>query len=180
MSDALRRFQAHPEMSRAEERAAVEARTFATLDAPQRTAARFPDPQAPPSSGEATLVAPGLARASVLVEPMVYETMERVRRPITAAAATPPPPDPAEIARQVVAEARATARTMLAQARDVIASERAQAVQAGYDEGYAKGVADADTEMSGLVATCEQIGVQVMAERERALADYEPDVVELA
>ncbi|MCW2924962.1 MAG: hypothetical protein JWM98_2366, partial [Thermoleophilia bacterium] len=42
------------------------------------------------------------------------------------------------------------------------------------------GVADADTEMSGLVATCEQIGVQVMAERERALADYEPDVVELA
>ncbi|MEO6867000.1 MAG: FliH/SctL family protein, partial [Gaiellales bacterium] len=42
------------------------------------------------------------------------------------------------------------------------------------------GLVKADTETAGLVATCEKIGIHVMEERERVLAENEADTVELA
>ncbi|MCZ4495740.1 MAG: hypothetical protein JWM25_323, partial [Thermoleophilia bacterium] len=69
---------------------------------------------------------------------------------------------------------------MLAQAREVIAAERSQAVKDGHEEGYAAGIANADEETAGLVQTCEKISINVMQERERVLADSEASIVELA
>ena len=69
---------------------------------------------------------------------------------------------------------------MLAQAREVIAGEREDAVRRGHEEGRAAGIAEADAEMTGLVQTCERIALEVMHERERILAEHEPDLVELS
>lgn len=88
--------------------------------------------------------------------------------------------DPADEAARVLSDARATARTMLAQAREAIAAERVEAVKAGLAEGRARGTSEADEEMAGLVRTCEQIGIQVMEERARLMEDSKSDVVELA
>jgi flagellar assembly protein FliH len=186
-------FRVHPETrSRAEEIEAARSRTFDTLAMDHREATRrdMRDPQQRISldGDEATLVLPGSERMQVLVEPVVFEGIERlVEQPEVgpsdleaAQPVAPLPPAPEEIARQIVAEARDTARTMLRQARDVIAADRAAAVEAGRAEGYAEGRAEADRETAGLVRTCEQIGVHVMEERERVLADSEADIVELA
>ncbi|MCB0877440.1 MAG: hypothetical protein KDC46_00460 [Thermoleophilia bacterium] len=186
-------FRAHPlASSREDEIAAARRRTFETLavdQLPTRQRVDMSDPQQPQPAGVETtnLVMPGMANATALVEPVSLELIERARparfEPEVEAAQvddTPAPPDPAEVARSIIAEARETARTMLQQARDVIAADRARAVEQGHEEGYAAGRAHADEEMSGLVATCEQIGVHVMEERERVLAQSEADVVELA
>lgn len=90
------------------------------------------------------------------------------------------PLGPHEVAEQIVAEARATARSMLAQAREVIAAERSRAVDQGYQEGFARGAAEADADMAGVLATCEQIGLQVAQERDRVLAENETDLISLA
>jgi flagellar assembly protein FliH len=90
------------------------------------------------------------------------------------------PIDPAAEAARIIDEARTTARSMLAQARDAIATERELAIERGHAEGHAVGIAAADAEMAGLIQTCEQIGINVMSERERVLADSEGDIVELA
>lgn len=169
------------ELSRGDERDAARRRRFdgLSLEHVERTTPMH-DPQQPELADEANLVVPGGGPMRALVEPVEYPSMERtrpVREPggrIRVAATRE------QVARDVVAEARATARTMLAQAREVIATERAQAVQQGYDEGHARGVAKADAETAGLVATCEKIGVHVMQERERVLAENEADIVELA
>ncbi len=147
-----------------------------------RTRLAMPDPQQPEWHDEATVVMPGAERMQVMVEPVVFPTITRERAAFATpgAAAGPVAPDPAQIAREIVAEARTTARTMLAQAREVIAADRAAAVQQGYAEGYAQGQAEADAETAGLVRTCEKIGIHVMEERQRVLAENEADVVELA
>lgn len=149
---------------------------FAEVD---RSALAMPDPQQPEWHDEANVVIPGAASIQVMVEPAVFPTFAR-ERPIATQAALAAPPEPAEIARQLIAEARATARTMLAQARDVIAADRAAAREQGRAEGFAMGQAEADTETAGLMSTCEKIGVHVMEERERVLAENEADIVELA
>lgn len=172
--------------SRSDEVAAARSR-FDTLAVEERTAryAALPEqPRSPVGEDEAKLVVPGMGRCSALVEPVEFEHFERTR--ITSArtsggSARPAGPiGSAELARQVVAEARETARTMLQQAREVIAADRARAVEQGHAEGYAAGRAEADQETAGLIRTCEQIGVHVMEERERVLAQSEPDVVELS
>jgi flagellar biosynthesis/type III secretory pathway protein FliH len=175
--------------SRAEEIEAARSRTFTTLPMEQRVGARLTmsDPQQGLGSldeDEARLVMPGTERRTVLVEQVTFDDIQQTR-PVTAVAhaapsAAPPPPDPAQVARQIVAEARDTARTMLHQARDVIAADRATAVEQGHAAGFAEGRAEADAEAAGLIRTCEQIGVQVMEERERVLAESEADIVELA
>lgn len=185
---------AFSEFSRADEIDAARRRTFDTLalDEVDATVA-MRDPQQPEAepADEANLVVPGGESMRVLIEPVLFDAFERSRitrsRPsdqdadgAARASQQPAPQTPEEAARQIIAEARSTARSMLAQAREVIAAERAQAVQQGYDEGFAKGAADADAETAGLVETCEKIGVHVMEERERVLAENEADVVELA
>lgn len=118
------------------------------------------------------------------VEPVVLQHIEFPKPPRERAeesrVATNVLVDAQAQAEQIVADARTAARTMLAQARDVIAGEREQAIQRGHAEGRAEGVAQADAEMSGLVQTCERIALEVANERARALELYEPDVVELA
>ncbi len=186
--------------SRADQISAARERTFDTLhidEAPsQRPAIELLDPQQqqrvdgdPVGLTESTLVLPDAGRVTAMVERVEFATIEHARplrvRPGApgtdpGAGGTPVEPDPAEVARQVVAEARDTARMMLQQAREVIAADRAKAVEQGHAEGYAAGRAEADAEMSGLVSTCEQIGVHVMEERERVLASTEADIVELA
>lgn len=85
-----------------------------------------------------------------------------------------------EEAERIISEARQTARVMLAQARDVIAGEKAQAIDRGYREGRANGMAQADTEMASLIKTSEQIAIEISKERDRAYEDYESDLVQLA
>lgn len=170
--------------SRADEIDAARRRTFDTLELATHERS-MPDPQQPDEghADEANLVVPGAASMRVLVEPMRFPTMDRATRRGQQFAASGHGPirlDPAEEARQIIAEARSTARMMLAQARDAIATERTQAVQQGYDEGYANGAAEADAETAGLVETCEKIGIHVMEERARVLAENEADLVELA
>jgi flagellar assembly protein FliH len=180
-------FRANPEsnVSRSDEVDAAR-RRFDTLPVDERVSTSImPDPQQP-TRDEATLVLAGAERTTVLVEPVSFELLERMR---PARAASGPgrdaadhvaPPDPAETARAIIAEARDTARTMLHQAREVIAADRARAVEEGRAQGLAEGRAEADAETSGLVRTCEQIGIQVMQERERVLDESESDLVELA
>ena len=182
-------FRPYPELfSRADEIDAARCRTFDTLDVVERDSSRLMSDSRRASSireDEATIVMPGSARMQVFVEPVVFEDMERIR-PVPEvqqeihAVIAPPPPDPAQVAREIIAEARDTARTMLRQARDVIAADRAAAVEAGRAQGLAEGRAEADQETAGLVRTCEQIGIHVMEERERVLAESESDIVELA
>lgn len=152
------------------------------MDEVDRTTFAMPDPQQPQWSDEASLVVSSSERMQVLVEPAIFPTIarERVASANASLAQVPRPPDPAEIARQIVAEARSTARTMLAQARDVIAADRAAAVEQGFAEGYARGQAESDAETAGLMNTCEKIGIHVMEERERVLDENEADIVELA
>lgn len=150
-----------------------------TFDEVDRSALAMPDPQQPEWHDEANVVM-GNQRVNVLVEPVVFPTITRERPLPVQAALVPPPPDPAEIARQYIADARSTARTMLAQAREVIAADRAAAVEQGYAEGFAQGQAEADAETAGLMQTCERIGIHVMEERERVLSENEADLVELA
>lgn len=146
------------------------AQRFGTLDLGELRSSRIAmrDPQQPLGGGVA--------------ERIVLEDIQRPLHGIELGgdAEQPAGPDPAEVARELIAEARTTARTMLAQARDVIAAEREQARQQGYEEGFARGTAEADEEAAGLIATCEKIGVHVMEERERVLAENEADLVELA
>jgi flagellar biosynthesis/type III secretory pathway protein FliH len=173
--------------SRADEIEAARRRTFDALvtdDVPRRSLPMH-DPQQPYRSDEATLVMAGADRRQVLVEPVQFERLERRIAPTlveqeSAPVVVPPPPDPQQVARELVAEARTTARTMLAQAREVIAADRARAVEEGRAEGLELGRAEADAETAGLVQTCEKIGIHVMEERERVLADSEADIVELA
>ncbi|MCW2926385.1 MAG: Flagellar assembly protein FliH/Type secretion system HrpE, partial [Thermoleophilia bacterium] len=156
-------------------------RTFDATSFPSR-GALMPDPQQAELSEEARVVDRGARVSTVMVEAPVFPQIDRVR-PVSHGAPiaqAPAPLDPAEEARRVVAEARATARTMLAQARQVVEQERATALRQGFAEGYAKGVAEADAETAGLVATCEKIGVHVMQERERVLDENEADIVQLA
>lgn len=173
---------AYPDTFGHDERIPSAQRRFDTItfDEVDRSALAMPDPQQPEWHDEANVVVPGAERIQVLVEPAVFPTFTRERVVAAAAPMAPPPPDPAEIARQLIAEARSTARTMLAQARDVIAADRAAAVEQGYAEGFAKGQAEADAETAGLMSTCEKIGIHVMEERERVLAENEADIVELA
>lgn len=117
----------------------------------------------------------GPSTDTATVEAMVFPRMDRASQSHSIAAI-----DAADEARRIVAEARTTARTMLAQAKDVIAAERDAARERGYSEGHAAGMAQADEETAGLIATCERIGVHVMEERSRVLAENEADTVELA
>ncbi len=153
-----------------------------SVDEVDRSALVMPDPQQPEWHDEVSVVMAGSERVHVLVEPAIFPTITRERPilPQVDVPASPPPPDPAQIAREMISEARSTARTMLAQARDVIAADRAAAVKQGFAEGFAKGQAEADAETAGLVSTCERIGIHVMEERERVLAENEADLVELA
>jgi flagellar biosynthesis/type III secretory pathway protein FliH len=171
------------EFSRADEIDAARRRTFDTLELDTRERS-MPDPQQQAYADEANLVMPGAGSMRVMVEPMEFPSMDRATRREQQFAGgltgAPTRLDPAEEARLLIAEARSTARQMLAQARDAIAAERAQAVQQGYDEGYAAGAAEADAETAGLVETCEKIGIHVMEERERVLSENEADLVELS
>ncbi|MCW2921943.1 MAG: hypothetical protein JWL76_1817 [Thermoleophilia bacterium] len=150
-----------------------------SLDEVDRGALVMPDPQQPEWHDEVNVVTP-TGRVHALVEPAVFPTITRERPVVAVQSLAPPPPDATEIARQILAEARSTARTMLAQARDVIAADRAAAVEQGHAEGFAKGQAEADAETAGLMQTCERIGIHVMEERERVLSENEADLVELA
>jgi flagellar assembly protein FliH len=171
------------DFSRADEIDAARRRTFDTLDLATRERTMV-DPQQEHEYGdESNLIVPGSSSQRVMVEPMLFPTMDKATRreqKFAAAVTAPVRLDPAEEARQIIAEARTTARMMLAQARDAIAAERTQAVQQGYDEGFAKGAAEADAETAGLVQTCEKIGIHVMEERARVLDENEADLVELA
>lgn len=148
-----------------------------TMADPQQ--ARFERSELAPLVGAG--IAPG---ARGMVEPAVLQRMERPTPPAMlrdeARFATDVVSQARAEADRLVAEARSTARAMLAQAREVIAGEREDAVRRGFEEGRAAGVAEADAEMSGLVQTCEHIALEVMHERERILAEHEPDLVELA
>lgn len=169
------------EFSRADEIDAARRRTFDTLELDTRDRTMV-DPQQAAYSDEANLVMPGAGSMRVMVEAMEFPSMDRATRreqSFTAVGGTRPI-DPAEEARLLIAEARTTARQMLAQARDAIAAERAQAVQQGYEEGFARAAAEADVETAGLIQTCEKIGIHVMEERERVLGENEADLVELA
>ncbi|MCW2949870.1 MAG: hypothetical protein JWN41_883 [Thermoleophilia bacterium] len=115
------------------------------------------------------VVFPQLER-QVLIDPRTLDTSGAVMAPV----------DPSSEAAHIIEEARGTARSMLAQARDAIAAEREHVTQRAFEEGHARGLAAADEEMAGLIQTCEQIGVNVMEERARVLAEGEGDVVELA
>jgi flagellar assembly protein FliH len=183
------RFIAHPEFSRADEIAAARERRFDSLTINEVAASPridMHDPQQYHSYGEeAPMVGPGMPQgATAMVEPVVFESLDRSRRAFssaaTVAADVPHIRTPREEAQAIIAEARSTARSMLAQAREVIAAERAQAVQQGFEEGRATGAAEADAETAGLVQTCERIGIHVMEERERVLAENEADLVQLA
>lgn len=170
------------DFSRADEIDRARRRSFDSLaiDTVQRTT--MADPQQPELHDEANLVMPGGPSLRVMVEPVQFPKMDRTRRRTTLGGSPlgSPTVDPAEAARAIIAEARSTARTMLAQAREAIAAERALAVQQGHDEGFATGTAKADAETAGLVETCEKIGIHVMEERERVLDENEADLVELA
>lgn len=153
---------------------------MAASRAPRVERVRMFDPQQPALHATADSATP---RAGV-VTPVVLQRIERPPAPEEVRAqqranAHAVPNAQAE-AQQILADARTTARTMLSQARDVIAGEREDAIKRGHAEGYAAGLAEADTETSGLIATCERIAVEIMAERERAVIDHEPDLVELA
>jgi flagellar assembly protein FliH len=121
---------------------------------------------------------------STMVEDVIFPQLDRPvmidPSTIDASGAVIVVVDPAVEAARLLEEARTTARSMLAQAKAAIAAEREAAVQRGYDEGHAQGIAAADEEMVGLVQTCEQIGVHVMEERARVLAEGEGEIVELA
>ena len=175
---------AFADFSRADEIDAARRRTFDTLQLDTRERTMLdPQQQHGVLGDDANLVMPGAGSMRVMVEPMHFPSMDRATRraaQFTAVSAGPKRFDPAEEARQIIAEARSTARMMLAQAREAIAAERAQAVQQGYDEGFARGAAEADAETAGLVQTCERIGIHVMEERERVLSENEADLVELA
>lgn len=173
---------AFADFSRADEIEAARSRRFDTLslDTRESTGTWLVDPQQPELHDEANLVVPGGESMRVLVEAVQFPSLDRASRRAARSDAPARPLTSAELAEQVVAEARSTARSMLAQAREVIAAERAQAVQQGYDEGFAKGAAEADAETAGLVQTCEKIGIHVMEERERVLSENEADLVELA
>ncbi|MCW2956687.1 MAG: hypothetical protein JWO69_1556 [Thermoleophilia bacterium] len=158
---------------------------FDTVELPRHaTATSMRDPQQPGFfPDDSPLVSPGLPRgARTMVERPVLEDIAVARqvRATLSAVVQPVVVDPAEEARRMIADARNTARSMLAQAREVISAERAQAVTDGHAEGYAAGLANADDETAGLVQTCEKIGVHVMQERERVLAENEDSIVELA
>lgn len=90
------------------------------------------------------------------------------------------PLDPVSETERILAEARQTAETMLAQARAAIEADREAARTAGYEAGYAAGMEAADEESSALVRTAEQIAVHVAQEREQLLAEAEGELVELA
>jgi flagellar biosynthesis/type III secretory pathway protein FliH len=180
---------AFSEFSRADEIDAARTRRFDSLSIaevapPPRIEMR--DPQQYHEYGEeAPMVGPGMPLgATAMVEPVIFESLAHPRlidhSPDAITAHVPHIRTPQEEAQAIIAEARSTARSMLAQAREVIAAERAQAVRQGYEEGHAQGAAEADAETAGLVQTCERIGIHVMEERERVLAENEADLVELA
>ena len=183
--------------SRDEHIRSARTRSFDSLSLDEHSSSRtrldMRDPQQHRASAadgldEAPLVLPDAGRTTALIERVEFDVIEHARPLRTQAMATddadaagePAAPDPAAVAQQVVAEARETARTMLQQAREVIAADRTKAVEQGHAEGYAAGRAEADAETAGLIRTCEQIGVHVMEERERVLAASEADIVELA
>lgn len=172
------------DFSRGDEIAAARSRRFDTLTLDERERPMMPDPQqASDYDDEVRLVVPGAGSMRAMVEAVNLPSM--ARRPRAEHLGAPavlaqPELTPAQVAAQLIAEARDTARTMLSQAREVITAERAQAVRQGHDEGFAQGLAAADQETAGLIATCERIGINVMEERERVLAEGEADLVELA
>lgn len=166
------------------------ARTVSNFDYLDLGQGRAPDAMPDPQQARFGLAPTYLATAGaergpqVHVQDVVFPQIERrvVIDPTTldASGAVVMPLDPAAEAARIVEEARTTARSMLAQARDAIATERELAIERGHAEGRAEGLAAADAEMAGLIRTCEQIGVNVMEERERVLADSEGDIVQLA
>lgn len=89
-------------------------------------------------------------------------------------------PNAQNTAAQILADAREAAREMLAQAKASIANERKTVIEAARKEGHAQGIAQADTEMAGLIGTCEQIGLHLATERDNVLANNEREIVELA
>jgi len=176
------------------------ARNFDYLDLERRSTMRpaastvMHDPQLerfgvasamPAEATTATMLRTPRAGSAARVEDVVFSQFERqvTIDPTKLDASGAPiaaPVDPAIEAARILEEARTTARTMLAQARDAIATERELAVERGFAEGRESGLAAADEESAGLISTCEQIGVNVMEERARVLADNEGDIVELA
>lgn len=87
-------------------------------------------------------------------------------------------------AEDIIRDARATAASMVEQARLARDAEleaaRKSGHQAGYEAGYGDGMDLADRESAALIATAEQIAINVAAERDRLLTGAEADMVELA
>lgn len=92
--------------------------------------------------------------------------------------------DARSYADYLVEQAHATAQDMVEQARMVRDSEldtaRQQGYREGYESGYAEGMTAADRESAGLIHTAEQIALQAVTERTRAVQGAELAVVELA
>lgn len=88
--------------------------------------------------------------------------------------------DPVAEAQKLIDDARATAESMITQARNAMAAETEAARQRGHELGYCEGQELADRECAGLVAAAEQIAANVARERELLLERSEADIVELA
>lgn len=132
---------------------------------------------APMAVGSAPLPSGAGAHAGAAVP--AAELLPQLQRPLGQRFGGTPI-GPLEEARLVLEQARQTAQEMIAHARSVADGERDAARAEGWAAGHADGMAEADREMAGLVATCERIGVHVMEERDRLLAEAEGDIVELA
>lgn len=122
----------------------------------------------------------GVEREGELRPARLTTFQPRIIRQGGAPDGTPAPVDPVAEARRIIEAARQQAAHMLEQSRAVIAADREAAREAGQREGYAAGMAEADAETAGLVATCERIGINVMEERQRLLDESERDVIDLA
>jgi flagellar assembly protein FliH len=84
----------------------------------------------------------------------------------------------------ILDEARRTAEQMVEQgrlSRDAeLEAARREGHQAGYEQGYGDGLATADRETAGLIATAESIATHVARERAQLLEGGEGELVELA
>ena len=92
--------------------------------------------------------------------------------------------DARSYADYLVEQANATAKDMVDQARMLRDAEldaaRQQGYREGYESGYSEGMSAADRESAGLIHTAEQIALQAVTERSRAVQGAELAVVELA
>lgn len=83
-------------------------------------------------------------------------------------------------AESLLRQGESTAMELLARAREQAAAVEAEARAAGHDDGYARGVKEARSELDPVIRTFRDLIESIRAERGRVITEAEPELVRLA